>query len=112
MSVNVNWNLLWKRHLSQLFERKLFNSVETCDVSPNINVPIIPPVSMSSPPCVVRDSDVVNAPNVHVNHEGNYNQAMSPNIVNDAGQPQGRPGVVLRRSTRVCKKPDRLIEQD
>ena len=111
--VNVNGNLIWKRHLSQLFERKLFSSNETYDSSPSnvtCNVPVMSPIPVSTLPNTVRDSNVINMPNDIVVHDGSNQQSVLPDV-NNSVQPQNRPNL-LRKSTRIIKKPDRLIEKD
>lgn len=110
VTVKVNGNLIWKRHLSQLFERKLFNSDELNNSSSlGEKLPLLPQLPVV-PPYVVNDSNGVNT------KDNVINPSMSiPNSVNSdisSSNPAGNQNVVLRRSSRVIKKPDRLIEHD
>ena len=110
VSVNVNGTLIWKRHLNQLFARKLYNSMETCEALPNVSVPIMPHIPVSSPSSVGTDSRVVNVPSDCINIESGSSNPVQP-VVKDITKSQCRPSVVLRRSTRTVKKPDRLMKR-
>ena len=99
VSVNVNGHLIWKRHLSQLFERKLYNSVELSNPSPpKDKLPVVPHMPIGSPPSVVNDSNVINMPKDSENHE-NCTPNSVPTEVKDTTNSQSRPSVGLRRST-------------
>ena len=113
VSVNTNGRLIWKCHLSQLFERKMYSEMEPSNpitTSERITVPLIPQRPVVSPPQAVNDSSVINIPDNVVRPT-----RCNPSFVHGGVEPvisQSNSDIVLRRSTRAIKKPDKLNEQD
>ena len=110
VSVNSDGNLTWKRHLSQLFERKLYNnSKDFCMSPPGVGVPSVPYMPL---PSRSQDNSVITVQNNNTDQGEQENCKQNVNKdLNEIPQPQSRPEVSLRRSTRISKKPNRYIEQ-
>ena len=105
VAVDVNGILTWKRHLSQLFERKLYKAGITDEPSP-LTDKIMPYVPLLSQPSIVQGLEEKNNP------IQNSSTICNPKI-ETVGLENGNydTGTVVRKSTRGSKKPVRLTEQ-
>ncbi|XP_064100457.1 uncharacterized protein K02A2.6-like [Macrobrachium nipponense] len=105
VSVDVNGILTWKRHLSQLFERKMYNTRVTDEPS-LLDDTMIPYVPVVSSPRNVQGLEETNNP---IQNSG---MICNPNVeVVGSENSNCDTGAIVRKSTRVSKKPRRLIEQ-